>query len=133
MYFLNYHRLFSTHISVCKKGYYGKNCSLVCSPNCKTCRHTDGLCTCKAGWMGPNCTIGNQNYSVMDHNVCVYMSLCVCSRTCDFILFEYYLPLKCLQHVFGHLERIVSIHVVDTVSTRNVTDSMEPVCMEIVH
>lgn len=38
-----------------------------------------------------------------------------------------------LQSVFGRLERIVSIHVVDTVSIRNVTDSTEAVCMEIVH
>lgn len=40
----------------CSKDNYGRNCSLVCSPNCKTCRHTDGLCTCKAGWTGLNCT-----------------------------------------------------------------------------
>lgn len=38
-----------------------------------------------------------------------------------------------LQSVFGRLERIASIHVVDTVSTRNVTDSTEAVCLEIVH
>lgn len=38
-----------------------------------------------------------------------------------------------LQSVFGRLERIASIHVVDTVSIRNVTDSTEAVCMEIVH
>nr|XP_034321035.1 multiple epidermal growth factor-like domains protein 6 isoform X1 [Crassostrea gigas] len=41
----------------CQPGYYGKNCTLLCLPNCKTCRHTDGLCSCKAGWMGHNCSI----------------------------------------------------------------------------
>lgn len=45
----------------CKELQYGKNCSLVCSPNCKTCRHTDGFCTCKAGWTGTDCTTGNQS------------------------------------------------------------------------
>lgn len=45
-------------VSACKGGFYGTNCSYVCSPNCKTCRQTDGLCTCKAGWMGHNCTTG---------------------------------------------------------------------------
>lgn len=44
--------------SACKEGYYGTNCSGFCSPNCKTCRHTDGFCTCMAGWMGHNCTTG---------------------------------------------------------------------------
>lgn len=46
----------------CKEGYFGTNCSRVCSPNCKldTCRHTDGSCTsCTAGWRGYNCTTGN--------------------------------------------------------------------------
>lgn len=42
----------------CEEGYYGRNCSLDCSPNCETCRHTDGFCTCKAGWLGYNCTTG---------------------------------------------------------------------------
>nr|XP_034321045.1 protein draper isoform X1 [Crassostrea gigas] len=40
----------------CPEGSYGKHCSFCCSPNCKTCRHTDGVCTCKAGWTGWNCT-----------------------------------------------------------------------------
>lgn len=40
----------------CQPGNYGKNCSRACSPNCKTCRHKDILCSCKAGWMGDNCT-----------------------------------------------------------------------------
>ena len=39
-------------------GYFGQNCSSVCSPNCKTCKPTDGTCSCNAGWMGPNCSIG---------------------------------------------------------------------------
>ncbi|XP_052695522.1 multiple epidermal growth factor-like domains protein 10 [Crassostrea angulata] len=44
--------------NTCTHGYYGTNCSRVCSPNCKpdTCRHTDGGCYCSAGWMGYNCT-----------------------------------------------------------------------------
>lgn len=41
-------------------GYYGTNCSRVCSPNCKpdTFRHTDGECSCSAGWTDYNCTTG---------------------------------------------------------------------------
>lgn len=55
--------LFSFFINQdCEEGYFGKNCSLVCSPNCKTCRHTDGFCTCKKGWMGYNCTKGTSVY-----------------------------------------------------------------------
>lgn len=48
------------YISACKERYYGRNCSLVCFPNCKsdTCQQTDILCTCDAGWMGDNCTEG---------------------------------------------------------------------------
>lgn len=42
----------------CNKGFFGKNCSKVCSPNCKTCKNTDGICSCKAGWMGLTCTKG---------------------------------------------------------------------------
>lgn len=57
---LSLHYITPIHIVECKKGYYGTNCSLVCSPNCKTCRHMDGLCTCKAGWMGLNCTTGKR-------------------------------------------------------------------------
>lgn len=48
--------------TACQPGYYGTNCSLACSPNCKTCRHTDGLCSCKAGWMGHNCSKGNNQW-----------------------------------------------------------------------
>lgn len=44
--------------SACKKGYYGANCSYVCSKNCKTCRPTDGKCTCLAGWTGHSCDRG---------------------------------------------------------------------------
>lgn len=44
--------------TACQPGYYGRNCSLLCLPNCKTCRHTDGLCSCRAGWTGHNCSIG---------------------------------------------------------------------------
>lgn len=49
------------YISACKERYYGRNCSLVCFPKCKsgTCQQTDRLCTCNAGWMGDNCTEGN--------------------------------------------------------------------------
>lgn len=43
----------------CNEGFYGRNCSEVCSPNCMICRHTDGLCACKAGWSGPRCTEGD--------------------------------------------------------------------------
>lgn len=45
--------------TACQPGYYGTNCSFSCLPNCKTCRHTDGLCSCKAGWMGDDCSIGD--------------------------------------------------------------------------
>ena len=44
--------------TACANGYYGKNCSSVCSPNCKTCRHTDGQCSCFAGWNGFYCSTG---------------------------------------------------------------------------
>lgn len=43
----------------CQEGYFGSNCSQVCSPSCKsdTCRHTDGWCnTCAAD---DNCYTGN--------------------------------------------------------------------------
>lgn len=46
-------------ILACKGGFYGKNCSYTCSSNCKTCQHTDGLCTCVAGWKGDRCTTGS--------------------------------------------------------------------------
>lgn len=46
------------YFPACNEGYYGRNCSFVCSPNCNTCRNTDGMCTCKAGWEGHNCTSG---------------------------------------------------------------------------
>lgn len=42
----------------CQEGYFGSNCSQVCSPSCKsdTCRHTDGWCnTCAAD---DNCYTG---------------------------------------------------------------------------
>ena len=44
--------------TACSNGYYGKNCVSVCSPNCRTCKHTDGTCSCYAGWREPNCTNG---------------------------------------------------------------------------
>lgn len=31
----------------CIEGYYGKNCSMLCSSKCTKCRHTDGVCICK--------------------------------------------------------------------------------------
>lgn len=43
---------------VCSAGFYGEKCSGVCSPNCTTCRHTDGYCECPAGLMGENCSKG---------------------------------------------------------------------------
>lgn len=43
----------------CKFGYYGQNCSRICSVNCKTCQHTVGLCSCTAGWHGFHCNKGN--------------------------------------------------------------------------
>ena len=46
------------YVAACKKGYYGQNCSRVCSSNCKKCKPTDGTCSCYAGWMGPNCRTG---------------------------------------------------------------------------
>ena len=44
--------------TACTNGFYGQNCSRVCSSNCKNCRHSDGTCSCHAGWMGSNCSIG---------------------------------------------------------------------------
>ena len=49
---------YTFYSTACKYGYYGQNCSSVCSQNCKTCNPTDGTCSCYAGWMGPNCSIG---------------------------------------------------------------------------
>lgn len=65
----------------CKPGYYGTNCSFPCSPNCKTCRHTDGLCSCKAGWMGHSCsTECTQSYG--EHCQYPCSEHCV-NHTCD--------------------------------------------------
>ena len=50
--------IFFTHFAACKIGYYGQNCSSVCSSDCKTCKPTDGTCSCSAGWMVQNCRIG---------------------------------------------------------------------------
>lgn len=72
----------------CKAGYYGKNCSLSCSPNCKTCQHTDGLCTCKAGWMGDNCTTGDINYHI-------YIR-CIFSRTFVLEISDLHFPVNTL-------------------------------------
>lgn len=57
--------LFFWH-TACTNGYYGTNCSLVCSPNCKPdkCRHTDGRCSCSTGWTGYNCTTDVENYVI---------------------------------------------------------------------
>uniref|UniRef100_K1QTK7 Multiple epidermal growth factor-like domains 10 n=1 Tax=Magallana gigas TaxID=29159 RepID=K1QTK7_MAGGI len=41
--------------TTCIDGYYGPDCSKKCQSNCRTCRHTDGMCTCGAGWIGPKC------------------------------------------------------------------------------
>ena len=49
---------YTFYSTACRNGYYGQNCSRLCSPNCKTCKPTDGRCSCYAGWMGPNCSIG---------------------------------------------------------------------------
>lgn len=51
------------HILGCEAGFYGKDCNEVCSPNCKTCRHTNGECTCVAGWMGSDCSTGKKFFS----------------------------------------------------------------------
>lgn len=42
----------------CIDGYHGTNCSKKCQSNCKTCRHTDGMCTCRSDLIGPSCTTG---------------------------------------------------------------------------
>lgn len=55
-------RLLLIQFLACNEGYFGTNCSRVCSPNCQHghCRHTNGSCTsCVKGWMGRNCTTGN--------------------------------------------------------------------------
>lgn len=65
--------------TACQPGYYGTNCSLVCPSNCKTCRHTDGLCSCKAGWMGHNCTIGDYIDTLFLNQW--YNLLCLCDAT----------------------------------------------------
>lgn len=65
----------------CEEGYYGGNCSKVCFPNCKTCRHTDGLCSCVTGWMGSNCTIEcDQSYGENCRYAC--SEHCI-NKTCD--------------------------------------------------
>nr|XP_022311266.1 protein draper-like [Crassostrea virginica] len=65
----------------CRHGYYGKNCSYVCSPNCKTCNHTDGLCTCYAGWSRPDCTNAcDKSYGENCKFIC--SSLCF-NQKCD--------------------------------------------------
>ncbi|XP_062590622.1 multiple epidermal growth factor-like domains protein 11 [Saccostrea cucullata] len=42
---------------ICGNGYFGVNCSNVCSENCSDiCNHIDGMCSCKAGMMdSPKC------------------------------------------------------------------------------
>lgn len=47
------------NVSACMEGYYGTDCSLRCSPNCKICQNTDGMCACKSGWMGQQCLTGS--------------------------------------------------------------------------
>ena len=56
---LMFHCFVFLYFAACKNGYYGQNCSRVCSSDCKTCKPTDGTCTCDAGWMGPYCRTGN--------------------------------------------------------------------------
>lgn len=61
-------RLFLNQFLACYKGFFGTNCSRVCSPNCKhgQCRHTNGSCTsCVEGWMGSNCTTGKYAHSLL--------------------------------------------------------------------
>lgn len=66
LYFELYHHGFAGYLEInyfilivaCEKGFFGRNCSFVCSPNCETCRNTDGFCSCKAGWMQPYCSTG---------------------------------------------------------------------------
>lgn len=35
--------------SACKDGFFGANCSKVCSQNCTKCRNTDGFCILTEG------------------------------------------------------------------------------------
>lgn len=61
-------RLLLIQFLACNEGYFGTNCSRVCSPNCQygQCRHTNGSCTsCVEGWMGGNCTAGNFAHNLL--------------------------------------------------------------------
>lgn len=96
-------RIWSIYIFIlifeaCQSGYYGANCSLACAPNCKTCRHTDGLCSCKAGWKGHNCSIGKWSetlffVSVMEFNMSIW-----CHKSYESVFIHRvtkpYIPLK---------------------------------------
>lgn len=53
---------------VCSSGFYGEKCSGVCSPNCTTCRNTDGYCECPAGLMGEDCSKGTFSNNFLFHN-----------------------------------------------------------------
>lgn len=67
----------------CTNGYYGTNCSRVCSPNCKpdTFRHIDGACSCSAGWTGYNRTT---DCMLSYGENCRYTSSLYCiNQTCD--------------------------------------------------
>lgn len=59
--FISYDPFCVNYSLACLKGYFGTNCSQVCSPNCQsdTCRPTDGWCICAAGLTANNCIIGN--------------------------------------------------------------------------
>lgn len=55
----------------CKKGFFGRNCSFVCSLHCKTCRHTDGYCGCFDGYTGYNCNTG-----ILYNKKCIFKKNC---------------------------------------------------------
>lgn len=125
--------------TACQPGYYGTNCSFSCLPNCKTCRHTDGLCSCKAGWMGDDCSIGDcddrffidlrlhiirrkSKIIVIIPNVANFNSSVLHSAINKTIHFS-----EC-THSYGE-NSFVNILAVDNALTKHVIDSTETVCV----
>lgn len=57
-----YSKMMDVYSLVCPPGWYGKNCSKECGPNCKSsCERFKGICKhgCKPGWKGSYCDMRN--------------------------------------------------------------------------